>query len=221
MTLRENICAVVTPDTLHIYALPVAGEAALLQTLYLSHVVENAAMSKEQEGSPLACTNMETSEEFLLFITNKAGLYVYRILQQTALNTFSAEMIVEEETTESNSSRSPRSAFPCFGGSASRVSWIRPPASLFDRQSGIVTAQMQRTEDGDFVSQCQAKLAVVAEFKSAGLPSLHSMPVMDFDDGAGLLVVGNSRGQLALCNFGGPLPDDYCQCLREIPIPLV
>ena len=214
MTIRKGTCAVVTPDTLQMYSLPTRGEATLLQVLQLTHVVENVSISKEMEALPVDADE-DTSDHFLLTITNKTGVFVYRVQRNDGMS-FSAEVIAEREELGDSATQPSKPALPCFGGSSSRVSWICPPSSLFDRNSRLVTAQVVATEETTSV----AKLSVLSECKATNLPSLYAMPVMDFDDGAGLLAIGNGFGQLALCSFNGPLPEDYHTCLQPIPIPV-
>ena len=64
-----------------------------------------------------------------------------------------------------------------------------------------------------------SKIELLSECKDWRLPSLHAMPVMDFDDGMGLFAIGNAVGELAVCNYGGPLTDGILSCLRPLPIP--
>lgn len=216
MALRDGVCAVATSDALHIYSLPTdGGECALLQVLPLSHVAESVAFSKGTEDSHSSETDCSRSR-FQVFVTNKLGLYVYRVLED-AEGSFAAEVVSEREEPADASSRSSRPAYPCFGNSSSQVAWIYPPTSLFDRQSRLVTAKIQR--DPTPAASCAAKLSVLFESNAAELPSLYAMPVMDFDDGAGLLAIGNGFGHLALYSFGGVLPPDYSQCLQRLPTP--
>lgn len=215
MALRDGVCAVATSDALHIYSLPTDGvECALLQVLPLSHVAESVAFSKGTEDLPSSEAESSRSR-FLVFVTNKLGLYVYRVLEDAA-GSFAAEVVSEREEP-AGTSQSSRPAYPCFGNSSSQVAWIYPPTSFFDRQSRLVTAKIQ--QDPTPSASCAAQLSVTFESKDAKLPSLHAMPVMDFDDGAGLLALGNGFGHLALYSFGGVLPPDYSQCLQRIPIP--
>ena len=216
MALRDTTCAVATPDALHIYSLPnESEECALLQVLPLSHVADSVAFSKGAETVPSSEADVSRAC-FRAFITNKTGLYVYEVLEDAA-GSFTAEVISELEEPTDASSRSSKPTHPCFGNSSSQVAWIYPPTSLFDRQSRLVTAKIQC--DSTPTPSCAAKLSVLYESKATELPSLYAMPVMDFDDGAGLLAIGNGFGHLALYSFGGVLPPDYSQCLRSIPIP--
>ena len=214
MAVRSGVCAVVTPDTIEMYALSAGGEATLLQVLQLTHAVENVSISNEAEALPFDPVNGDAHRSFMLTVTNKTGVFVYQV--QRKGDSFSAEVVAEREEVSDAASRPSKPAYPCFGGSSSRVSWIYPPSSLFDRQSRLVTAQIIPSE----VNSSMARLAILSECKATDLPSLYAMPVMDFDDGVGLLAIGNGFGQLALCSFNGSLPQDYNTCLQPIPIPV-
>ncbi|PSS06882.1 hypothetical protein PHLCEN_2v3510 [Hermanssonia centrifuga] len=214
MTLRDGICAVVIGETLYIHSLLADGRTELAQTIYLSHVVGNVVISGESESSPVSDA-ATAPERFQLFITNKTGIYVYSVRQQDS-TTFSADLIVEEET-KLGASQSARPSYPLFGGSTSRVSWIYAPTSFFDRQPHLVTAKIQR-KDGE-TKTCAAELSVVSECKDSKLPALYTLPVMHYDDGAGLMAIGNACGQLALCSFGGSMPSGLAGCFRDVPVP--
>lgn len=80
---------------------------------------------------------------------------------------------------------------------------------------------MKNTATSDAGNAKHGTLEIVTECKDNRLPSLHAMPVMDFDDGMGLVAVGNAIGELALCNYGGPLTARMASCLQPLPFPTI
>jgi hypothetical protein len=67
-----------------------------------------------------------------------------------------------------------------------------------------------------------AKLEIMSECKSVSLPSFHFLPVLDYDDGAGLVAIGNGCGELVVCNYaGGALGREVVRCFKEVPVPVV
>lgn len=175
----------------------------------------------------------------LLFTAASTSITVLR-LQQHDATVFSLEAIAESQLKRGDILSS-RPSLPHFGGSIARVSWIYAPTSFFDRSASLVTGRFVSSSSSSTSSSSSspllsptrppssstppsspsnAKFEIMSECKDAQLPGFHAMPVMDYDDGAGLVVLGNACGELAVCNYAGPVTDALVRCFKPIPVPV-
>lgn len=216
MALRDDLCVVARSNVLSVYSL-VSGQAELVQDLRFDHALGSVAVSEESAAAPQR-SHRGPAYRLQLLITSHSGLHVYSVNQDDA-GAFVSELVAEEALKQSNILAT-RPSMPRFGGSASHVAWTNTPASFFDRSSQVMIARIQ-PNDTSSSSPCSSgsKLEILSECKDHRLPSLHALPVMDFDDGMGLIAIGNGCGELALCSYGGPLTDRLATCLRPLPIP--
>ncbi|EKM55409.1 uncharacterized protein PHACADRAFT_256020 [Phanerochaete carnosa HHB-10118-sp] len=228
MALREDICVVARSNILSIYSLA-SGEPALVQDLHFDHALGNVAFAAE--AAPEVVQDKNTARLQLL-ITSHSGLHVYSVSQDES-GAFVSRLVAEEAVKQSTIlTSSPQ--LPRFGGSASHVAWTNTPKSFFDRQSHVFVARVVATPAAPSADSADAgrdtareatpaaqesKLEVLMECKDSRLPSLNAMPVMDFDDGVGIIAIGNALGELALCSYGVPLTPQFVDCLRPVPIP--
>lgn len=222
MALREDICAVIYAAGLTIYALSPTEHgirAELAQAIQFDHSVGSVSVSAEGEALPLLDdTADQGATRMLLFTASSASITVLRLRQHATSAVFSLDVVAESELKRGDV-LSARPSLPRLGGSTSRLSWVYAPTSFFDRSSSLVTGRFVPRDPSSPASG--AKFEIVSECRGATLPSLHAMPVMDYDDGAGLVVVGNACGELALCNYAGPVTADLVRCFRAIPVPVV
>lgn len=209
MALRGDTCVVVSPTAVRIYA--TSPSAELLQTLQLDHSVAHASITSEYETLPLDERDMPTTR-LLLFTASQVGITVLRLCQQDP-TTYSVDVVAEDDLKRGDILSS-RPSLPHFGGSTARLSWIYAPTSFFDRNGSIVTGRLHPRS-----GSTPSKLEILSECKTSSLPSFHTMPVMDYDDGAGLIAIGNACGELAVCNYAGPITDNVVRCYQRIPIP--
>lgn len=204
MAVRSDFCVVARSNTLSVYSL-VQGVAEHVQDLKFDHSLGSVSVSAEGASSSV-------NSRLQLFVTTSHGMHVYKVTQDDS-GTFAADLITQEVMKQSQLITSTPS-LPRFGSSSSYLAWTNTPTSFFDRQSHVMIG---RVEDSDETGATQVK--VISECKDYRLPSLHAMPVMDFDDGMGLVAIGNACGELALCNYGGALSSKIADCLRPLPIP--
>ncbi|KIP09493.1 hypothetical protein PHLGIDRAFT_316246 [Phlebiopsis gigantea 11061_1 CR5-6] len=204
MALRDDLCVVARSSVLSVYSLA-APHPALVQDLRFDHALGSVAVSASA-AAPLS-----------LLITSHSGLHVYTV-SQDASGAYVADLVAEEALKASTLLTS-APALPRVGASASHVAWTSTPASFFDRQARIVIARVSRDNAAPAGARCPSKIELLSECKDWRLPSLSAMPVMDLDDGMGILAVGNALGELAICNYGGALTEPILGCLRPLPIP--
>ena len=73
---------------------------------------------------------------------------------------------------------------------------------------------------GDGASKCSAKgSARLCQLDASQLPALYSMSVRDYDEGFGLLIVGNAFGELVLCSITGSSLEELHDALQAINFP--
>lgn len=245
MALREDICVVASSSSLTVYSVSRFGSPELLQVIQLDHSVGSVSVSAEGETLPLGeGADAHQPTRMLLFTASSVGINVLRLRQQQpkdilAPPTFSVDVLAEEDLKRGDVLSS-KPSLPHFGGSTSRLSWIYAPSSFLDRSSAsLVTgrfatpeaapvaaapaAPAPQSEDAatNAASSGAAKFEILSECKDVQLPSFHVMPVMDYDDGAGVVAIGNALGELAVCNYGGSLGAEVAECFRRIPVPIV
>lgn len=247
MALREDICVVIYACGLTTYSLspPSSGiHAELLQVIKFDQSVGSVSISAENEvlplplmDSPSTAANVPPSmTRMLLFTASSVSITVLRLRQHDPA-AFSLEVAAESELKRGDV-LSARPSLPHFGGSTSRLSWVYAPTSFFDQTSSVVTGRFVPQDPAPSPSSSStatsspsttssppssgaAKFEIMSELKAVKLPSLHAIPVMDYDDGAGLVVIGNACGELAVCNYAGPITAELARCFTSIPIPAV
>lgn len=230
MALREDICVVVSPSSLTVYSISPDGSAEDAQVIQLEHPVGNVSISAEGEALALdEPADVQAPTRMLLFTALAGGINVLRLRQRSHSRTsppssspasrdeapFSVDVLAQEDVKRGDV-LSAKPSQPHFGGSTARLAWIYPPASIFDRSgASLVTGRFVARDKAD------ARFEILSECKSLQLPSFSLMPVVDYDDGAGLVALGNAMGELVVCNYGGPLDEAVARCFRRIPIPVV
>lgn len=220
MALREDICLVIYPCSLTIYSLSHTGgidtQPEPLQTLKFDHSVGSVSTSAEDEALPLPDGSADVPlTRMLLFAASSVSITVLRLRQHDAA-AFSLDVVAGSQLKRGDVLAA-RPSLPHFGGSTSRLSWLYAPTSFFDRTSSLVVGRFVPRDPSSPSSG--AKLEIVSECKDVKLPSLHALPVMDYDDGAGIVVVGNACGELAVCNYAGPMSVELTRCFRSLPVP--
>lgn len=235
MALRDELCVVARSNVLSIYALA-SGEATLLQDLHFDHALGSVAFA------PASASAAAPGAGLQLLITSHGGLHVYSV-QRDASGAFVSRAVAQEALKQS-AVLAGAPQLPRVGGSAAHVAWAKTPASFFDREARLFVARVVAPaagavpcagtaqeataaprEDKDAepapvpAPVPESRLEVLVDCKHARLPGLHAMPVMDFDDGVGIIVLGNALGELALCTYGAPLTSRFVDCLRPLPIP--
>ncbi|GJE87200.1 hypothetical protein PsYK624_032830 [Phanerochaete sordida] len=223
MALRDDLCVVARANVLSIYAVG-HGEPVLVQDLPFDHALGTVAFAASAPASG--------SARLQLLITSHGGLHVYSV-RQDAAGRFVSRLVAEEALKQS-ALLAGAPQLPRFGGSAAHVAWAKTPASFFDRQSHLCVARVvpadapppagvdaaaDRAAKGD-APALESRLELLAECRDFRLPSMHAMPVMDFDDGVGLLAVGNALGEVALCSYGARVSARFVDCLRPLPVPM-
>lgn len=214
MALRGDLCVVARSNVLSVYSLVSAGPEHL-QDLRFDHPLGSVAVSASSAASLQDPGN--TSSPLHLLITSHSGLHVFSVSQDQS-GAFVSELVAEEALKQSAVLTSTPS-LPRFGASASHVVWTNTPASFFDRKSHVMIGRIS-PNDTSAGAGSASKIELLSECKDWRLPSLNAMPVMDFDDGMGLFAIGNALGELAVCNYGGPLNSTVLDCLRPLPIPV-
>ncbi|KAI0695932.1 hypothetical protein BC835DRAFT_923253 [Cytidiella melzeri] len=223
MALRDDICVVVSSSSLTVYSVSLNGPSELLQVIQLDHSVGNVSVSAEGETLPLEQGADTLVTRMLLFTASSVGINVLRLRQQQPSSKdaelYSVDVLAEEDLKRGDLLSSKPSQ-PHFGGSTSRLSWLYAPSSFLDRSSSsLVTGRFVPTAAASPSSG--AKIEILSECKDARLPSFHVMPVMDYDDGVGLVAVGNGCGELVVCSYGGSLSAEVAECFQTIPVPVV
>lgn len=225
MALRDGLCVVARSNILSIYSLA-SGEPELVKDLRFDHALGNVAFAAE--SAPAVQEVKGSTSRLQLLITSHGGLHVYSVSQDDS-GAYVSRLVAEEALKQSATLTS-QPQLPRFGGAASHVAWTNTPKSFFDRTAHIFVARVaapvpeakDAAKDGarEPAAAQESKLEVLVSCKDARLPSLHAMPVMDFDDGVGLIAVGNALGELALCSYGAPMTPQFVDCLRPLPVPL-
>ena len=213
MALRDDLCVVARSSVLSVYSLA-APHPQLVQDLRFDHALGSLAVSAPS-ATPLP--HSRKTSPLSLLITSHSGLHVYNVSQDPS-GAYVADLVAEEALKQSAVLTS-APALPRLGASASHVAWTSTPASFFDRQARIMIARVSPDDAAPAGARCPSKIELLSECKDWRIPSLSAMPVMDFDDGMGLLAVGNALGELAICNYGGPLTAAILGCPRPLPIP--
>ena len=243
MALREDICVVASSSSLTVYSIS-RSAPELMQVIQLDHSVGSVAVSAENEILPLEeKAHAHQPTRMLLFTASSVGINVLRLRQQQPKDismppTFSIDVLAEEDLKRGDVLSS-KPSLPHFGGSTSRLSWIYAPSSFLDRSNAsLVTGRFAARDTVPVTDPATppnqdaaatntttpssgAKFEILSEFKDSQLPSLGAMPVMDYDDGAGLVAIGNGLGELVLCNYGGSLGAEVAECFKRIPVPVV
>ncbi|KAI0093603.1 hypothetical protein BDY19DRAFT_989164 [Irpex rosettiformis] len=246
MALREDICVVASSSSLTIYSISKSAPE-LLQVIQLAHSVGSVSVSAECETlQPEEGASARQPTRMLLFTASSVGINVLRLRQQQPKDilmppTFSVDVLAEEDLKRGDVLSS-KPSLPHFGGSTSRLSWIYAPSSFLDRSSASLVTGRFATRDSPPVAVPTAdpaapappsqgaatnatpsgvKFEILSECKDVQLPSLHMMPVMDYDDGTGIVAIGNGLGELVVCNYGGPVGADVAECFMRIPVPVV
>lgn len=93
-----------------------------------------------------------------------------------------------------------------LGASGRLASWFRTSARDDLPPVNFVIARMRgsnETMDPDLFELC-----------GGDMPSLHALPVYDFDDARGVVVLGNALGELSLLDFSRSNPRLFAECHR-------
>lgn len=229
MALRDDICVVIYSSGLIIYSLSSADglDAALVQAIKFDHTMGSVSASAESEALPSFNEPAEDPRtRMLLFTASSLSITVLRLRQHATKDSapaspqsapFALEAVAQSELKRGDV-LSARPSLPRFGGSASRISWVYTPNLYLFPSSSLVTGRLVPVPSSAS-SPANAKFEITSECTSARLPALHALPVMDYDDGSGVVVVGNACGELALCNYAGPVSAALARCFKDIPVP--
>ena len=204
MTLDDDFVVYLTPRTLHVMKVSPHEEGSVQYS-----TIATFDFDKTIWHASLALCRDDRGLTVQICISNSRGLYIYSagpITRYTGAQTSSRTTLLWSR--EVSIDPEPESPFrmithPLFDHTSTTISWLE---SMSDSKlSRNLPAPVQFVTLTERISDARSPLKdpPCFELSERSMPALYAQSTRDYDQGLGLLAIGNMIGELALYSFGG------------------
>ena len=167
-------------------------------------------------GASLAFCQGDDHPSVQICISNSDGMYVYSaLLSDLASARASAQVTLLWQRKVSSDSSFRMITHPFFDQTSTTISWLES-VSDFRVTRGITSlVKLVTLAESTSVAHSPLQNPHCFEISERSMPALYAQSVRDYDQGLGLLAVGNMIGELALYCFSG---DTFREMQSALPV---